>query len=286
MTVTRKIIVCFLILFFLSAQPVLSGSVDTFLEPSQVIDITSPFRDRLVVLQVEEGDLVQPGQLLAELDTRLLQAQLERARTAASFHGSIDAARTLVRQRLNRLQKLQKLQKTGNAHPQELLAAKTQLELARAELLSTREEKQLRELEVATIIARIEEKKLTSPIRGVVVRIYKQQAELVGGPDQQPLLSLVQLDPLTATFHLDPETAGQLTKENVITLYTNGIPITGTVKFVSPIIDAQSGTVTVRINIPNPKHTIMSGSRCTLELDRQQENNHVPGQGSSTKAEH
>lgn len=286
MIVTLRIIICFLILFLLSAQPVLSDSVDTFLEPGQVIDITSPFRDRLSVLYVEEGDLVERGRLLAELDTRLLQAQLERARTATLFHGSIDAARAVVRQRLNRLQKIQKLKKTGNAHPQELLSAQTQLELARAELLKAREERQLRELEVTTILARIEEKKLTSPIRGIVVRIYKQPSELVGGPDQQPLLSLVQLDPLTATFHLEPETARQLTRENSITLHNNGIPITGKVTFISPIIDAQSGTVTVRITIANSKHTIMSGSRCTLELDRQQENNHAPGQERNTTEDH
>jgi RND family efflux transporter MFP subunit len=266
---------CFFTLFFLAAQPVFSQSVDTFLEPCQVIDITTPFHDRLTALHVKEGDAIQAGQLLAELDTRLLNAQLNKAQATISFHADIDAARATVRQAKNRLQMLQKLQKTGNVHPQELLSATTQLTLAKAELLRVREQKQLRELEVETILARIEEKKLTSPIDGVVIKINRQPAEMTGGPDQLPLLSLVQLDPLTATFHLDPATASQLRTEKAVTLNNNGLPLSGSVEFVSPVIDAQSGTVTVRISIPNPNHTITSGSRCTLVLDRQQEKTNV-----------
>lgn len=274
----RAIIICSFTLLVLSCHAALSASVDTFLEPSQLIDISSPFRDRVSTILVEEGDVVEAGQLLAELDTRLLRSQLEQARKAASFHGTIDAAAAVVRQRKSRLKKISKLIKTGNAHPQELLSAQTQLALANAELLRAQEEQQLRKLEVATILARIEEKKLTSPVRAVVVRIYKQPAELTGGPDQQPLLSLVQLDPLTATFHLDPAAAGRLTKDQSPTLQVDGKPINGRVKYISPVIDAQSGTVTVRINIPNPQHIITSGSRCTIDLDRKQENNDVPGQ--------
>ncbi|HEB50774.1 MAG TPA: efflux RND transporter periplasmic adaptor subunit [Desulfobulbus sp.] len=237
-----------------------------FLEPNQVVDISTPFRDRIERLHVRDGDRVQTGQLLAELDSRVLQADLAAARQAAGSHGAIDAARALVTMRKNRLDLLQELEKSGNARPRELAGARTELAMARARLQSAIEEQRLKKLDVLVIEAKIEEKKLRSPLDGVVEKVYKQQFELIGGGDAEPLLTLVQLDPLLGRFHLPLTAAQGLRPGQEVQVRIGDARAEGTIDFVSPVIDARSGTVTVRVRVPNPDLALTSGSRCHLTL--------------------
>ena len=237
-----------------------------FLEPNQVVDISTPFRDRIEVLHVRDGDRVSKGQLLAELDSRVLEANLAAARQAAASHGQIDAARALVAMRKDRLSLLKELEESGNARPRELASARTDLAMARAQLQGAIEEQRLKKLDVLVIEARIEEKKLRSPLDGVVETVYKQQFELIGGSDAEPLLTLVQLNPLLGRFHLPPAEAEGLHPGQAVHLSIGATRAEGTIDFISPVIDARSGTVTVRVRVPNSDLVLTSGSRCHLIL--------------------
>ncbi len=252
---------------FFSLQSAHAATFETFLEPAQVVDISTPYRDRITAVHVRENDQVHRDTLLAELGTGVLKARLAQAEKAAKFHGEIDGARALVTLRKKRLQMLTDLKKSGNARPQEISNARTELLMARADLQSALDRQQLKKSEAAVIEAQIQEKKLISPIDGIVVIVYKQEAELIGGSDQQPLLTLAQLDPLHAVFHLPPEAAHSLKNKKQVPLMVAGQQVTGEIDFISPIIDAQSGTVTVRIILANTDHALDSGSRCTLILN-------------------
>lgn len=241
-------------------------TVDAFLEPYRTVEISSPFRDRLDAVHVKDGETVKAGQLLAELGTRVLLAQRAQANEASTFHGAIDSAQALIKMRANRLAMLQDLDKSGNARPQEMITAQTELSMARSQLQTAIEEQQLKKLELAVIEAQLEEKKLRSPFDGVVVKVNRQVSELVGGADQQPLMTLVQLDPLKAVFHLPQAVAYPMAKSKTVTLEEGDTPIAGEVEYISPVINAQSGTVEVRIRIPNPQHKLISGGRCSLAV--------------------
>lgn len=254
------------VLLLTVASAASAAEFEGFLEPNQVVDISAPFRDRIEALHVDDGAPVRTGQLLAELDSRVLKANLAAAREAAAFHGEIDAARALVTMRRNRLELLQELEKSGNARPREMISARTDLAMARARLQSALEAQRLKKLDVRVIEAKIEEKKLRSPLDGVVERVYKQQFELVGGADTEPLLTLVQLDPLLGRFHLPPAAARELKTGQKVQVRIGDTSATGTIDFISPVIDARSGTVSVHVRIPDPEHGLASGSRCHLIL--------------------
>lgn len=235
--------------------------IQTFLQPNQVVDLASAQRDKLTALHVKEGQIVKEGQLLAEFDSRILQAQLKLAALAAEFHGRLDSAKAVVVMRKSRYAALRKLEESGNARPQELQTAQTNLAMAKADLQEALEEKKLRKAEFEVTKAQVEDKKLRSPCSGTVVKINKQVGELVGGVEQQPILSIVQLDPLMAEFHLQPGAAMQLKAEQEVPLIVDSRSVTATVDFISPVIDAQSGTMTVRFRLPNPEGKLLSGSR-------------------------
>ncbi len=237
---------------------------ETFLEPNQLVDMASISRDRLTVLHVKEGDRVKKGQLLAEFDSKVARARLDLAKTAVGFHGDLDSAKALVEQRKAKVTVLTKLKQSGNARPQELDSALTNLAMAEAQLLRAIEEQSIKVAELAVIQAQLEEKKLLCPLDGIVLKIYKAEAELVGSGDQQPIMTLVQLDPLLAVFHLPLEYAVDLKdRENAI-LEIDGRHVDAEIDFVSPVIEAQSGTVTVRFRLANPDGRIVSGSRVTF----------------------
>jgi len=254
-----------LFLFFFSVIPCLAQTYDAFLEPNRIVDISSPFRGRISVIHVRDGDQVKAGQLLAELDTQVLKAQLASAGEAAQFHGRVDSAKAMVSLRKDRYTMLKELEKSGNARPQELTRGRTDLIIARAELLGAKEDQKLKKLESDIIRARIEENKLRSPVDGVVTKIYKEEAELIGGTEQQGFITVVQLDPLQAQFHLPPDIAEGLTVGMEIVVEVDASPIRAEVDFISPIINAQSGTVEVRLTIENKENILASGRRCIFK---------------------
>ena len=249
--------------FLVLAVPAVAMAWETFLEPSRVVDLSTPYRDRIQRILVHENQRVKKGELLAELDTRVLRRRLEQARTGAGFHGEVDAARAQVTRESNRLRMLEKMAASGTARPQELETARTDLAVARARLQAARERQAERQLTVAVVEAQVAEKELRSPIDGVVTRIYRQESELVGGGDSEPLMTVARLDPLDAVFHLPPRAVRHLVQGGRVRLAVNNRMVSGVIETIGPLIDARSGTVRVRVRVDNPDLTLQSGSRCT-----------------------
>lgn len=249
---------------FFSAPPLLFAA-ETFLEPNQYIDIRSPFQVTLRAVHVEEGQAVKEGDLLIELDSRTLQVREQQLIKVASFHGILDSARVVVKMQQDRLQIVEKLSQSGNARRKELEKVKTDLAVSRAKLLEAQEgrERTLLELEIAKI--QLEERRLKSPVSAVVLKIHKQPSEMTSPTDQEPVITLVQLDPLLAVFHLSVPEARMLKKGDVSSLFMNGIEVPASVEFVSPVIEAQSGTIRVRFRVANPDGLYLSGSRVSYE---------------------
>jgi len=244
-------------------------SYEGFLEPNHRVNLTSPFRGILGKLYVHEGDRVKPGILVAEIDSRVLQAELKTAKKVMTFHGKIDSARALLDLRQKRLQSLEALMKSGNARNREVERARTDVAMARSGLQVALEENQVNHLEYEKILARIEERKIRSPIDGLVVRIYRQRAELIGGLQKDPLMTIVQLDPLKAVFHLPPAEATIFNagKHVLLKLPDHQARLAGVVEFVSPVIEPDSGTVRVNVRVPNQDGRIQAGARCVLETE-------------------
>ncbi len=261
-------------------QKATGQTLETFLEPARLVDISTPYRDRIARIFVHENDHVKKNTLLAELETGVLKSRLQQAKESAKFHGDIDAAQALVHLRKNRVQLLKGLKNSGNVRPQELNTARTELSMSRADLQSALERRQLKKLEIKIIEAQIREKQLVSPIDGVIIIINKQEAELLGGADPEPLMTIARLDPLHAVFHIFPSLANDLKEQQEVPIEVNGKTVIGVVDLISPVIDAKSGTITVRIVLPNKKYLLQSGGRCTLTFN---ENSGEPSHGRATE---
>jgi len=258
-------IFCITISFLSLLIPTLASAAEAFLEPNQLIEIRSPFQAMVQTVHVEEGQTVQKGDLLLELDSRTFKARERLLQKISTFHAVLDSAKAIVKMQQDRLAMVEKLTRSGNARKKELEKVKTDLAISRAKLLEAREkqEQTLIELEIARI--QVKERRFKSPLAAVVLKIYRQHSEMASPTDSEPAISLVQLDPLLAVFHLPVQQALKLSKGDDVTLLMQENTVPATIDFVSPVIEAQSGTIRVRFRVPNPEGKLLSGSRVSYE---------------------
>jgi len=243
---------------------------DGFTEPDQEIKVAAPEIGVLATLNVKEGQTVKQGQVLATLDNQVLVAGLAVARAKAKASGRLNAAQALQKLNETKLSRLQPLLARGAAQQAEVDQVSAELSNARASAQAAREELQVSALEVKQIEAQIERRTLRSPINGVVIELKKEVSELVGGTANEPqVLTVARIDPLLVTIHVPTSEALKLSLDQKVAIefpaYTPA-SAEGTVTFVSPITDAGSNTVKIKIRLDNSAGKLRSGLKCLVKL--------------------
>lgn len=254
-----------LLAFHVTAQ---AGTVEGFTEPYRTIDISAPGEPGLIVkINVREGETVTRGQVLVEFDTRVLQAALKIANTRCQGSGRIAAAQAELDLRKDRHRVLKTLDRQGHASSAELRRAVTDLRVATANHQLALEEKALAELERDRMLAQIAQRRLRSPIDGVVVSVFREVGEstTVGNTE---MMMLVQLDKLRVKLPVSAKFAATLQVGATLELQMPELErkVAAKVEVVSPVLDAKSGTVQVTCVIDNAQRDIQSGMRCLVQV--------------------
>jgi RND family efflux transporter MFP subunit len=247
--------------------PAAAAGIEGFTEPYREIDVASAEPGILVSVDVSEGSEVREGQLLAQLDQELLRASLAIADKQKQLRGQLNSARAELEMRRERLEKLQELLRDNHASQEEVSRAAGETAIAEARVLAAEEALEVKELEYDRIQAQLDRCFIRSPVDGVVKRIHKDVGEFVA-PTDPVVLTVVQLDPLLAIFAVGSEEVGQVAVGRDVRLrfMTDKAACSGKVTFISPVINAQSATVTVKVQVANPDGRYRSGERCVLLL--------------------
>lgn len=252
----------------LVGQPVRAGGVeiDGFTEPYYDIEVAAAEVGIIDEIAVKEGDQVVVGQLLAQLDTDVLEATLNIARTAMESRGRLDSAIEELALQTEIVDKLEQLLLKQHASFQEVERAAAQKRIADAQLRAVQEEQEVKMLEYERARLQLERRRLTAPINGIVTQIFRDPGEFVS-PSSPVILRIVQLDPLLVVFLVPAEVSRGLKVDQPVSVRIERSPVVeGNVEFVSPTADPQSGTARVRVRIPNPQAKLPSGAPCRLLL--------------------
>lgn len=249
----------------LAAGPAQAASFESFLEPAQQADLIPANRDVIQKIHVREGETVKKGQLLVSLNADTLRARLQAATIMAEASGRIDSAQVMLKLRQQQLDELNRLAQSGNVRARELDRARADLAIARAELQTMQEERRIRVAEQEQIKAQIAEKEVRSPIDGIVTHLSKEEGELTGTSDQDILVTVVQEHPLQAVFHLPADAAAPLRQgqEVPIGIDAAAATVAGSIEFISPVTNPESGTVRIKVRILDDT-TLQAGLRCHL----------------------
>ncbi|NUQ66646.1 MAG: efflux RND transporter periplasmic adaptor subunit [Pirellulales bacterium] len=264
---TRRMAIVLVTLLGLTHSNPAVAQIEGFTEPHATIDLAATENGVVASILVKEGETVSKGQLLATLDTDVLETTLEVARAQMHSTGKIDAAQADWRSWQSKLDKLRELRTKGHASQTELERAEADCAIAKARLEMAREDQAISALDYKRIEAQLERRRIRSPIDGIVLKVFKDAGEAIL-PTSPNVLTLVELDPLRARFSVPtPQAASLRPGSSVLVRFPEtGRQAIGAVEFVSPVTDAKSGTVPVAVVLPNEHGKYRSGVRCVLEV--------------------
>lgn len=230
-----------------------------------------------------EGDKVNQGESLYQIDPAPLQARLDAAKGALA---KAQATANNIRLTLNRQSALLK---SNYVSRQDYDTTRSQLNEAQANVAVAKAD-----LEQAAINLRYAN--VTSPIDGISGKSSVTVGALVTANQGNALVTVQRLDPIYVDLtqsvqdflRLKEEKAnGKIAQQKgripVELMLENGKPYrhTGTLEFSDPAVDETTGSVTLRAVFPNPDGEILPGMYVTALLDEgsQQDVLMAPQQG-------
>ena len=211
----------------------------TSLEAERHVDVVSRTQGLVKTILVEEGDRVEEGQPLAQLDTDALELTLkEREVNMNSLESNYKRSQELLEQELLSSQEFEQTKFQYEA-------AQTQYESAKLQLA------------YATI---------RSPFSGIITERLIEVGNLVNANDV--VFRTADLDPLLARIYVPEKDIGQVRPGQSVRINVEGSEQThtGRVARISPIVDPQSGTVKVTVEIRDRRATLRPGMFTTVNL--------------------
>ena len=147
------------------------------IEPERAVDIASDITGRIVYLPVDEGDMVQRGQLLLRIDQTQFQAQVARARASLA-----SARASAIQARANRDQAKRALDRAvalgDNVTVEELETAQTNFSVSEAIVESQRHQVAQAEASLSEAEEELSKTTLISPMDGQITRLAVEEGEV------------------------------------------------------------------------------------------------------------
>lgn len=209
------------------------------LDPNKEADVLARVSGVVLELYVEEGDRVREGRPLLHIEDAEYQARLSQAEAAAAKERA-------------RFERVQNMFKESFISAEEFEAAKSDLQAATAN-------EDLAALELSYTKPR-------SPFAGRVTRRYVDPGVMVNAGT--PIYSLADVDRLLARVHVPAKEFRNIrTDQNVrLTLATGDDVLVGRIILVSPVIDPNSGTIKVTVEITDYPPNIRPGDFAEVHI--------------------
>lgn len=253
-----------------SAHPVdiITATPERFTVTAQLPGRVEPVREAQVRARVagivvqrlfEEGQDVNSGDVLFQIDPAPLQAALSRAQ--AQFAGA-DALLAQARATAERAAALIEVQ----------AISKQEFEAATASLHTTRANRAAAHANLETARLNLAHAAVQAPISGRIGRAYVTEGALVGHAEATLLTTIQQLDPIYVNF-TQPATevqrmlqragdsSGDSKAPATVSLELDGVvyPHRGAVLFTGSSVDPSTGQVVLRSRFANPQGALLPG---------------------------
>jgi membrane fusion protein (multidrug efflux system) len=220
----------------------------------QRTQLSAEVAGRVTRVALEEGDPVEIGTTIVEIDPERRELELRTARAQAD-----QAAATLENER-RELARVRTLYGSAVASQSQLDEAETALALARAgaEAARARQGVAARALRDAS---------MSAPFAGLLARRYVNVGEFV--QPGTPLFDLVSLDPIDVIFRVSEVDSGRVHKGQKVAVSVAPYPdreFEAVVDVVSPTIDPDTRTLRVRATLANPDAALRPGLFARADL--------------------
>jgi RND family efflux transporter MFP subunit len=217
--------------------------------PNEDVKVSALVPGRVNSVAVAEGDTVQQGQVVAELERQPLQDQ--RRQAAA---GVEQARAQLENARLN-LQRNQQLFERG-------IAAGKEVEDARKDQASAQAALEQASAALNTADRNLARAQVRAPISGQVVKRMVSGGEQVDGTAAQPIVEIANLDRVELNANVPSEHLAQIKiglPVDVVTDAYAGRKFAATILTIAPAVDPTTNAALVRVRITNAGRLLKVG---------------------------
>jgi len=243
----------------LKRELILAGTV----RPRSRVNLCSKLAGRIEEMTVEICDRVEKGQVVARLDRRTLEAQVNQARAAVGVAGAdVKRASVALADAGREHKRVESLFKEGAANEQSRDKARTAREAAAAVLELARNQRTRAQAALAAARAGLDETVIRATIGGTVSRRHLDQGDFAG--PGQPLLTVLDLSSVKVTGAV---TQGDLPLlqpgRTRVRIQVQGVarPFDATVTRIEPSVDPATLTARVEIDLANRRHPAAAGAR-------------------------
>jgi RND family efflux transporter MFP subunit len=247
-----------------------AADFDCLIKPYKVVEIHAPAVGLIEKVQVDLGDVVRTGQVLATLESNTEQASAELAGYRAQMTGPLATAEARAEHTGRKFGRKEELHKKGFVTTEDKDQARAEKKVAEAELREAHENKELAHYEHRRALAQLNLRTIKSPISGVVTERLLNPGEVAElGVGQKPILKIAQIDPLRIEVILPLQMYGQVREGAAVEIVPEA-PIGGrysaTVQGADKVIDAASATFAVRLELQNANYALPAGVRCKADF--------------------
>jgi RND family efflux transporter MFP subunit len=238
---------------------------DCLIEPSLTLKLGSPVTSILDRVEVDRGDHVKSGQVIATLESAVERAAVTLNEARAKNSTEISSKQAVLELKRGMLARKRGLQGSSYSSVQDIEIAQAEFHVAEQDLASAQFNQRLAEIELERARATLDQRTIRSPVDGVVVKRVLGPGEYVN--QESHIIELARIDPLNVETFLPVRYYRQIKLGDTATVWPNE-PIGGerqaVIKIVDQVFDAASGTFGVRLELANPEHVVPGRLRCRV----------------------
>ena len=181
---------------------VVAADDDCLIEARQQVDLRSPVEAVDETVQVQRGDSVKKGQVVATLESGPERAALDLAKSRAGMSGELKSAEARVELTQKKQVCAEELYKQNFVSVNARDEAEADYRLSMEQLRQAKENQKLAELEMQRAAEILAMRTIRSPLSGIVVEVMLKPGEFSSSNLKEPILKLAEVDPLQRLFKI------------------------------------------------------------------------------------
>lgn len=230
-----------------------------FITASRVATVSSRVLGVVKRIEIEEGDIVEQGQVLAYLDDSHAQVELELAKSSfAAIQARIKSAKVQVKEDVLDLKRVQDLFNDNYASQSLFEQRQNELEMSQASVELLMVELKIAQLRVQQQMSQLDDHVIRAPFSGVVVATSAQEGEVIapsgagGGFTRTGICTIIDMTSLEVVVEINEQLISQINLEQNVEIrafaYKN-LLLSGRVEKVLPRANLAKGTIEVHIEL-------------------------------------
>jgi HlyD family secretion protein len=219
--------------------------------------IASQITGKVVDLRVDEGNVVEAGQILAQLDSALAETDLALAQSRAlASEAAVGAIAADLRDAERIFNRTQSLSQKNFASEADLTKAEARVGVLRAQLNQAQAQLETARLDAKRAAEVLEQHRIRAPFAGVVIERSAQPGEMIspmsagGSFTRTGICTIVDMDSIEVEVDVNEAFIGRVHAGGAVTAVLDAYPdwtIPASVIAIVPTANRDKATVKVRI---------------------------------------